>query len=85
MVMNENEVLTPPELLSPKARRGKWTPEEENFVERIVEDFNMGILDVPQGTTLRNFLSSVLNCDPMRITKKYTGLNSAFDAFLSFL
>ena len=71
--MNVTDVMTPPELLSPKARRGKWTVEEEQFVGRIVEDFNLGILDVPQGTTLRNFLSSVLNCDPMRITKKYTG------------
>ena len=71
--MNVNEVVTPLELLSTKARRGKWTAEEERFVGRIIEDFNLGILDVPQGTTLRNFLSSVLNCDPMRITKKYTG------------
>lgn len=28
-----------------------------------------------EGTTLRNYLSKVLNCDPMRITKKYTGNN----------
>lgn len=74
--MNVNEVVTPLELLSTKARRGKWTAEEERFVGRIIEDFNLGILDVPQGTTLRNFLSSVLNCDPMRITKKYTGNSS---------
>jgi hypothetical protein len=26
-----------------------------------------------EGTTLRTLLSKVLNCDPMRITKKYTG------------
>lgn len=74
--MNMIEVKTPDELLAPKARRGKWTAEEEIFVERIVEDFNLGILDVQQGTTLRNFLSCVLNCDPMRITKKYTGNSS---------
>ena len=54
--MNMIEVKTPDELLAPEARRGKWTAEEENFVERIVEDFNQGILDVKQGTTLRNFL-----------------------------
>jgi hypothetical protein len=28
---------------------------------------------VPDGTTLRTHLSSILNCDPMRITKKFTG------------
>jgi hypothetical protein len=31
---------------------------------------------VPEGTTLRTYLSKVLNCDPMRITKKYTGNSS---------
>lgn len=29
-----------------------------------------------EGTTLRTLLSKVLNCDPMRITKKYTGNSS---------
>ena len=61
---------TPPKK---KLRRGKWTPEEEMFVERIIRDFNAGLLDVPAGTTLRTFLSQKLNCDPMRITKKFTG------------
>ena len=28
---------------------------------------------VPDGTTLRTYLSKSLNCDPMRITKKFTG------------
>ena len=32
-----------------------------------------GTLDVPDGTTLRTHLSCILNCDPMRITKKFTG------------
>ena len=33
----------------------------------------VGTLDVPDGTTLRTHLSCILNCDPMRITKKFTG------------
>jgi len=61
---------TPPKK---KLRRGKWTPEEEAYVERIIHDFNAGLLDVPAGTTLRTYLSQKLNCDPMRITKKFTG------------
>ena len=71
---DSEEICIPKELL-PKngCRRGKWTVEEERFTERIIEDFSMGILNLKHGTTLRNFLSSVLNCDPMRITKKYTG------------
>ena len=54
-------------------RRGKWTVEEEAYVARVIQDFNSGFLDAPAGTTLRTFLSDKLNCDPMRITKKFTG------------
>ena len=35
--------------------------------------FGTGVLSAPPGTTLRNYLSEKLNCDPMRITKKFTG------------
>ena len=54
-------------------RRGKWTVEEERYVERVIRDFNSGLLHAAPGTTLRNYLSEKLNCDPMRITKKFTG------------
>jgi hypothetical protein len=54
-------------------RRGKWTVEEENYVARVIQDFNSGFLDAPAGTTLRTYLSEKLQCDPMRITKKFTG------------
>lgn len=54
-------------------RRGKWTVEEEAYVARVIQDFNSGFLDAAAGTTLRTFLSDKLNCDPMRITKKFTG------------
>jgi hypothetical protein len=54
-------------------RRGKWTVEEEAYVARVIQDFNAGFLDAPAGTTLRTYLSEKLKCDPMRITKKFTG------------
>ena len=54
-------------------RRGKWTPEEEEYVSRVISDFNAGFLKASPGTTLRSYLSEKLNCDPMRITKKFTG------------
>lgn len=54
-------------------RRGKWTAEEEAYVARVIQDFNSGYLDTPAGTTLRTYLSEKLKCDPMRITKKFTG------------
>ena len=40
---------------------------------RVIQDFNAGYLDAPAGTTLRTYLSEKLQCDPMRITKKFTG------------
>lgn len=54
-------------------RRGKWTSEEEAYVARVIRDFNAGYLAAPAGTTLRSYLSDKLHCDPMRITKKFTG------------
>jgi len=54
-------------------RRGKWTVEEEEYVARVIRDFNSGYLNAPAGTTLRTYLSEKLHCDPMRITKKFTG------------
>lgn len=56
-------------------RRGKWTTEEEAFANRLINEFKSGLLPLTDGTTLRNFLSKLLNCDPMRISKKFVGNN----------
>ena len=58
---------------SPPLRRGKWTAEEEAYAHATIRDFNSGYLDAPPGTTLRTYLSQTLECEPMRITKKFTG------------
>ena len=70
--------LVPPKSASTKPkgtarRRGKWTVEEEEYVARVIQDFNSGFLNAPAGYTLRSYLSDKLQCDPMRITKKFTG------------
>ena len=54
-------------------RKGKWTAEEEAYSNKIISLFNKGLLPIAAGTTLRSFLSDKLQCDPMRITKKYSG------------
>jgi hypothetical protein len=57
-------------------RKGKWTPEEELYTNKVIEVFNAGLLklsDNERGITLRAYLAEKLHCDPMRITKKYTG------------
>jgi hypothetical protein len=56
-------------------RRGKWTPEEEAYANRLIQEFKAGLLPLTDGTTLRTFLSKLLNCDPMRISKKFVGGN----------
>ena len=42
-------------------RKGKWTPEEEVYANRIISYFNRGMLNIPAGTTLRSYLSEKLN------------------------
>ena len=71
--------------LSPKRRRevvdekicqrsGKWTPEEETFANRLILEFESGILDdCEDGVTLRSYLARRLHCAPMRISKKFAG------------
>lgn len=56
-------------------RRGKWTTEEESYANRLIYEFKLGLLPLTDGTTLRTFLSKLLNCDPMRISKKFVGQN----------
>ena len=69
-------MATPLALQSSEPRRGKWTPEEEAYTSRVISDFHKGLLDLPSGITLRQYLSSQLNCDPMRITKKFARVQS---------
>jgi hypothetical protein len=59
----------------PPLRRGKWTSEEEAYAGRLIQEFKAGLLPLTDGTTLRTFLSKLLNCDPMRISKKCVGSN----------
>lgn len=50
--------------------------EEERYTNKIIECFNAGTLLLPESAvriTLRAYLAEKLGCDPMRITKKYTG------------
>lgn len=54
-------------------RSGKWTKEEEQFAFTIIQHFQNGTLNVPETATLRQCLSVALNCDAMRISKKFAG------------
>jgi hypothetical protein len=67
--------LSPKKKCAYPLRRGKWTTEEESYANRLIHEFKSGLLPLTDGTTLRNFLSKLLNCDPMRISKKFVGNN----------
>lgn len=47
--------------------------EEEEYTSRVIHHFGSGIFVLPEGKTLRAFLADKLQCDPMRITKKFAG------------
>jgi hypothetical protein len=64
--------------LQASKRKGKWGLEEEIYTNKIIQAFNEGTLAVQNSRvggqlTLRAYLAEKLNCDPMRITKKFTG------------
>ena len=57
----------------PGLRKGKWTEEESRYASQLTHYFKEGLLPLERGTMLRLYLSQKLNCEPMRITKKFTG------------
>eukprot|EP01031_Cornospumella_fuschlensis_P045998 gene45998-56296_t len=61
-------------------RKGKWTAEEERYTMKVIEVFNAGLLQLTEeeqqgnkNITLRAYLANKLHCDPMRLTKKFSG------------
>mmetsp|Transcript_35818 Transcript_35818/g.36515 ORF Transcript_35818/g.36515 Transcript_35818/m.36515 type:complete len:279 (+) Transcript_35818:271-1107(+) len=57
-------------------RTGKWTIEEEDYANVLIESFLNGhVRLLPEdGRTLRSFLARRLMCSPMRISKKFASL-----------
>mmetsp|Transcript_8582 Transcript_8582/g.8709 ORF Transcript_8582/g.8709 Transcript_8582/m.8709 type:complete len:165 (+) Transcript_8582:125-619(+) len=63
-------------LISPSAewRGGKWTMEERRYAQFIIDCFQAGYAPDSKRTTLRCYLAGKLNCNPMRISKKFPKL-----------
>mmetsp|Transcript_36030 Transcript_36030/g.36714 ORF Transcript_36030/g.36714 Transcript_36030/m.36714 type:complete len:326 (+) Transcript_36030:83-1060(+) len=83
----ENEIENEHEEIidNPLWRKGKWTIEEEEYAKKLVTAFRMGCLSCPskvEGRTLRSYLSKRLNCNPMRISKKFAGLEGLGGRFI---
>ena len=49
--------------VDPRWRNGKWTVEETDYIELLMEEFRFGTLPLAEGTSLRYFLSKMLNCE----------------------
>mmetsp|Transcript_21135 Transcript_21135/g.21254 ORF Transcript_21135/g.21254 Transcript_21135/m.21254 type:complete len:344 (+) Transcript_21135:193-1224(+) len=54
-------------------RSGKWSEEEEEYAEELIKAFKSGRIypTREEARSLRSFLSRKLNCNPMRISKKF--------------
>jgi len=51
-------------------RTGRWTTEEIAFVDFLLNAFDRGMLTLPHGIKLNEFLGDVLLCKSSRLTKK---------------
>uniref|UniRef100_K3XCD9 RING-type domain-containing protein n=1 Tax=Globisporangium ultimum (strain ATCC 200006 / CBS 805.95 / DAOM BR144) TaxID=431595 RepID=K3XCD9_GLOUD len=54
-------------------RKGKWSNDEHKYANMMMRQFQLGALPLVDGLHLRGFISSLLQCDPLRVTKKYSG------------
>ncbi|CAH0479062.1 unnamed protein product [Peronospora belbahrii] len=52
-------------------RFGKWSRQEDAYLEKLITLFQSGLLaEIETKTSLRSWLAQMLNCCPMRISKK---------------
>lgn len=51
-------------------RIGRWTVEETEYCDKLIKLFEGGLLPIPDGTKLNDFLSSMLKSKQARLTKK---------------
>ncbi|KAF1777873.1 Zinc finger, RING/FYVE/PHD-type [Phytophthora cactorum] len=54
-------------------RKGKWSIDEHKYANLLMKQFKLGALPLADGLHLRVFMANMLQCDPLRVTKKYTG------------
>jgi len=56
--------------MSPISRTGRWSTAESSLVDKLIESFDAGLLPLPQGIKLKDFLCTLLLCRTSRLTKK---------------
>ena len=56
--------------LNRTCRTGRWSSEESNLVDKLIKSFDAGLLPLPHGIKLNDFLCDLLSCRTSRLTKK---------------
>lgn len=51
-------------------RTGRWASEESTYVDKLIQSFDAGLLALPHGVKLNDFLCEMLSCRTSRLTKK---------------
>lgn len=51
-------------------RTGRWAAEESAYTDKLIKSFDAGLLPLPHGIKLNDFLCDLLCCRTSRLTKK---------------
>mmetsp|Transcript_7546 Transcript_7546/g.18572 ORF Transcript_7546/g.18572 Transcript_7546/m.18572 type:complete len:957 (-) Transcript_7546:1100-3970(-) len=70
LLSNGNSSISCSGLSRGQQRTGRWTNEESALVEFLVTTFDQGLLPLPHGIKLNEFLGDILLCKSSRLTKK---------------
>jgi len=70
LLSNSNPSISCSGLSKGKQRTGRWTNEETALVEFLMTHFDQGLLTLPHGIKLNEFLGDLLLCKSSRLTKK---------------
>lgn len=70
LLSNGNSAISCSGLSKGQQRTGRWTNEESALVEFLVTKFDQGLLPLPHGIKLNEFLGDMLLCKSSRLTKK---------------
>ena len=54
-------------------RTGRWAAEESAYIDGLIKAYDAGLLPLPNGIKLNEFLCDLLSCRTSRLTKKLKG------------
>lgn len=61
---------TKPSVAPRSYRTGRWSSEESAYTDKLIRSFDAGLLPLPHGIKLNDFLCDLLSCRTSRLTKK---------------